>query len=90
MLRLLALLIALGLCAGVASAGDPVSVAPGAVALAALVDEAQDASEIEVIVTPAAHDDEDRTIDAPASLMHPPRYQHLLFVFRPPRVPAFN
>ena len=87
---MLALLIALGLCAGVASAGDPGSVTPGSIAPAALVDEAPEASEIEMIVTPAAHDDIDRTIDASASIMQPPHYQHLLFVFRPPRAPAFN
>jgi len=86
LVRLLALLIALGLCAGVAQAATW----DGTAAQSSFVEEAEDPAEVELAAMPRLDADLERTIDASASIMQPPRYQHLLFVFRPPRVPAFN
>lgn len=85
LLRLLVLLIMLGLTNAVVEASDLDTVVE-----TALVDEVEDCSELDLIMPPAAASDPVHAFDACAATGQPPRYQHLLFVFRPPRAPAFN
>ncbi len=85
LVRLLVLLIAFGLVAGTVEASEP-----GTSPTAAFVDEVEDSGEPAIILVHSVLVSPDRTIDASACTMQPPNYQHLLFVFRPPRAPAFN
>lgn len=84
-LRLLALLIALGLSAGVVQASDL-----GTPVEAALIEEAEDVNEAEVIVGAVVTAAETPYVAALGTATSPPLYQHQHFVFRPPRTPAFN
>lgn len=85
LLRLLVLLIAFGLMAGAVQASDP-----GTTSNAAFIDEVEDSAEPALIVVESTLVPPDRTIDALAGNMQLPAYQHSLYVFRPPRAPAFN
>ena len=85
LVRLLVLLIAFGLVAGTVEASDP-----GTSTTSAFVDEVEDSGEPAMIRVEAPLVPPDRTIDASAGSMQPPNYQHLLFVFRPPRALTFN
>jgi hypothetical protein len=82
LLRLLVLLITLGLSVGVVEASD-VAMHDAVVC----VDEVEDATELGFTRALVSTLDDDRTIRASAWGMQPPYYQHLLFVFRPPRAP---
>lgn len=82
---MLVLLIAFGLIAGTVDASEP-----GTTPAAAFVDEVEDSGEPAVLLIEGTLAAPDRTIDASAGSMQPPNYQHSLFVFRPPRAPAFN
>lgn len=85
LLRLLVLLIALGLSGGVVEASDVLMLDT-----VLHVDEGEDTSEVEVAPIVVGTAEDDRTIRASAWGMQPPHYQHLLFVFRPPRASTLN
>lgn len=85
LLRLLVLLIALGLSSAVVEAAD-LDTAIGT----AFVDEAEDGPELDPCVPPVTTGDDVRARAVYPAAEQPPRYEHLRFVFRPPRAPTFN
>jgi hypothetical protein len=90
LLRLLVALIALGVGIGVVEASalpSDIAVEPGELELA---EEVEEASYAMVLISAAPLDGNRRPLAPPPSVRDPLRYQHLLFVFRPPRAAAFD
>jgi hypothetical protein len=87
--RVLAILMVLGLLAGALDARAVDT--PATAALTVSIDEGEDAADLELVVPLITHDDaESRALAAQITSEVPPRYEHSLFVFRPPRAYAFN
>ena len=86
--RVLAILMVLGLSAGVvdARAVD----APATAALTFSIDETDEAVDLALVGPTLTPSDEPRGLIALDASETPPRYEHSLFVFRPPRAYAFN
>ena len=87
--RLLAVLVALGLVAGVAQASVVVTDATALTQAAAGADEADERTELEVVI---AHVAVTLFARATTAVMPPtqlPGFQHCALVFRPPRASAF-
>jgi hypothetical protein len=82
---MLALLITLGLGVGVVQASE----LPASVGIA-LVDEVEDTADAGVIATELVAVEHPSTFAERGATSPPPFREHEHFVFRPPRVPAFN
>jgi hypothetical protein len=82
---MLALLITLGLGVGVVQASE----LPASVGIA-LVDEVEDTADADVIATELVGADHPSTFALQGATSSLPFREHQHFVFRPPRVPAFN
>ncbi|HEY5920275.1 MAG TPA: hypothetical protein VIV11_01335 [Kofleriaceae bacterium] len=86
LVRLLAALLVLGLCIGSAQAHD-LGAQP---AIAIVVDEVDESSELEVVVVEDESLQESRKDCTQAAHQRRPHYEPCRSVFRPPRTYAFN
>jgi hypothetical protein len=88
-IRVLAVLIALGLCASSVDARTLATPAATS-ALSISVDPSDDLAELELVTFVVTLLDETRVAASLVTRDSPPRYEHCWFVFRPPRASAFS